>query len=184
MPSFPASPIRWLLLHEDLQRRHNTEQATVSPRLISRLHRCFPYAVKSARSNVLHTTDEKHKRNYKDGSESFIWIKRGYNLLTRGLHLHILWRHAYSMELINNHYPRVTSFSLLGTPIALAESLSYTVPPTEIFTISVFVRTESNANYADLILNTGRILSKWLAEQRQSSVLCEIQNRFFLLCGC
>lgn len=72
MPSFPGSPIQWLLLHEDLQRRHNTEQATVSPRLISRLHRCFPYAVKSARSNVLHTTDEKHKRNYKDGSESFI----------------------------------------------------------------------------------------------------------------
>lgn len=70
------------------------------------------------------------------------------------------------MELINNHYPRVTSFSLLGTPIALAESLSHTMPPTEIFTISVFVRTESNANDADLTLNTGRILSKQLAEQR------------------
>ena len=28
------------------------------------------------------------------------------------------------MRLINNHYPRVTSFSLLGAPIALAESLS------------------------------------------------------------
>lgn len=27
------------------------------------------------------------------------------------------------MRLINNHYPRVTSFSLLGAPIALAESL-------------------------------------------------------------
>lgn len=50
------------------------------------------------------------------------------------------------MELINNHYPWVTSFSLLGTPIALAESLSHTMPPTEIFTISVFVRNEGNAN--------------------------------------
>lgn len=30
-----------------------------------------PYAVKSAPSNVPRTTGEKHKRNYKDGSESF-----------------------------------------------------------------------------------------------------------------
>lgn len=38
--------------------------------------------------------------------------------------LHILWRHMYSVRLINNHYPWVTSLSLLGTPIALAESFS------------------------------------------------------------
>lgn len=53
------------------------------------------------------------------------------------------------MKLINNYYPQVTSFNLLGTPIALAESLSAMHRANdclcEIFTMS-FYRLKAKQN--------------------------------------
>lgn len=113
----------------------------------------FLSSVKSARSYALYITDEQHKCNYRDSSESFIWIKRGNNLLTCGAAhaLHILWRRTYSIKLINNHYPPVTSFSLLGTPIALAESFAAKLPclqlSCEVFGgVCLLIQPESDAN--------------------------------------
>lgn len=119
------APLFPLMCHGDVQRRHSIKQAIMSPKRFF-FSQCFLSSVKPAWSNMLYITDEQHKCNCKDSSESFIWIKRGNNLLTCGLHMPYTscggTRTVWGSLIIIIRGLHHSAFE--STPIALAESFA------------------------------------------------------------